>query len=119
VAQAKAFVAEITEMLTPLDVRSRPMFGSYGMYCDDKFVAIISDDQLFLKQSEADAEMARPYPGAKDYHLVTADALPALKPKKARGGSRMEWRPGVILLNRESSNPVHDGETASPLRRFA
>jgi TfoX/Sxy family transcriptional regulator of competence genes len=107
-AQDKAFVAEITEMLTPLDVRSRPMFGSYGMYCDDKFMAIISDGQLFLKQSEADpelffgTEMAPPYPGAKDYHLVTADmfgdgewlrtavqatadALPAPKPKKAKG----------------------------------
>lgn len=105
--QDKAFVNEIVEMLQPLDVRTRPMFGSYGMYCDDKFVAIISDDQLFIKQSDAEpdlfaeTEMAPPYPGAKDYYLVTADqfgesewlreavqatadALPIPKPKKAK-----------------------------------
>lgn len=105
--QEKAFVRDIEDLLAPLNVRTRPMFGAYGMYCDDKFIAIISDDQLFIKQSGADpdlfveTELAPPYPGAKDYHLVTADqfgevewlreavqatadALPAPKPKKAR-----------------------------------
>lgn len=77
--QDKAFVQDIVEMLAPLDVRTRAMFGAFGMYCDDKFVAIIDDGQLFIKQSNADpnlfaeTELAPPYPGAKDYHLVTAD----------------------------------------------
>ena len=106
--QDQAFVQDILEMLAPLDVWSKPMFGAYGVYCDGKFVGIISDDQLFLKQSGvdpdlfADTDVAPPYPGAKDYHVVTADnfgegewlreavqqtadALPLPKPKKAKG----------------------------------
>ena len=106
-AQDKIFVQEIVDMLAPLEVWSRAMFGAYGMYCDGKFVAIVSDDQLFLKPSNADpdlftgTEMAPPYPGAKNYHVVTADmfedgewlrdavqatadALPLPKPKKPK-----------------------------------
>lgn len=87
------------------------MFGEYGLYCDGKVVALICDDQLFIKPTEAgqtflgEVETAPPYPGSKDYFLipedmweepgflaelvrVTADALPAPKPKKPRAKAR-------------------------------
>lgn len=103
--QGKEFVQDIEDILDPLAIRSLPMFGAYGLYCDEKFVAIIGDDQLYIKRSKADpaflegTELAPPYEGASDWHLVpedmlregewlreaiqaTADALPLPKPKK-------------------------------------
>lgn len=88
-------------------VSARSMFGEYGLYCDGKMVAIVADDQLFIKPSEAgrafagELEEAAPYPGAKLYLLVvgdrwedaewlselvriSAEALPMPKPKVAR-----------------------------------
>lgn len=113
-AQGKAFVLDVMEMLFPLDVRKRAMFGAYGVYCDDKFVMIIGDDQVYIKRSGADpvllagTELTPPYEGATDWHLVpedmlretgwfrdvvkaTADALPAPKPKRRRN-ARAERR---------------------------
>jgi TfoX/Sxy family transcriptional regulator of competence genes len=104
-AQDKEFVESIVDLLHPLDVRSKAMFGAFMLYCDEKPVAIIGGDQLYIKQSGADpalfsdTEFAPPYDGAKDYHLVpedllretewvreaiqaTADALPAPKRKR-------------------------------------
>lgn len=31
------------------DMRTRKMFGEYALYCDDKVIAFICDDQLYLK----------------------------------------------------------------------
>lgn len=48
-------------------IRSRKMFGEYGLYCDDVFFAVVCDDQLFVKvtpQGEAafpDLPKAPPY----------------------------------------------------------
>jgi len=102
---SKATIEFIEDQLAGLPIRTRPMFGEYGMYYDDKVVAFICDDTLFIKPSEVDAAvltgtyLAPAYPGSKDYHAVpgellenpewlqtairaTADALPAPKPKK-------------------------------------
>ena len=89
-------------------VSARAMFGEYALYCDGKVVALICDDQLFLKPTEAgrailgpDPAMGAAYPGAKPSCLIagdlwddadwmsrivraTADALPAPKPKKQK-----------------------------------
>lgn len=41
------------ELLSPLGlVRSRRMFGGVGLYADDVFVALIVNDQLYLKTDE-------------------------------------------------------------------
>jgi len=87
------------------NVRARKMFGEYALYCDEKVVALICDDQLFVKITPISdtyldsSHEAPPYPGAKNSLLVpeekwddaewlssfirdTADALPAPKPKK-------------------------------------
>jgi TfoX/Sxy family transcriptional regulator of competence genes len=106
-ATDKSTVEFIVDQLDPLPVRTRAMFGEYGLYCDEKVVAFICDDTLFLKPTEATAdltagvELGKPYPGAKDYLVIdgdrienresfqgliqaTADALPKPKPKKPK-----------------------------------
>lgn len=54
----------------------RNMFGEYAVYCNDLVVALICDNQLFVKPTEAgkayagDIAAAPPYPGAKSYLLI-------------------------------------------------
>ena len=87
------------------DFSARKMFGEYCLYLANKPVALVCDDQLFVKPTDAgrarlaDATEAAPYPGAKPHLLVSADlwedrdplaallhataqALPARKPRK-------------------------------------
>ena len=90
-------------------VSARKMFGEYGLYCDGRLVALICDDRLFVKPTNAgrdylgEVEMAQPYPQAKPWYLVAEDQwderewlarliaitaaqlpLPAPKPKKKK-----------------------------------
>jgi len=38
------------ELMAPRGaIRSRAMFGGHGIYCDDLLIAIVADDQLYLK----------------------------------------------------------------------
>jgi TfoX/Sxy family transcriptional regulator of competence genes len=67
------FVNYVTEQLQEAGViRSRKMFGEYGLYCDGIFFAVICDDQFFVKitpQGEAafpQLPKAPPHEGAKD-----------------------------------------------------
>ena len=71
------FVNYVAEQLREAGtIRSRKMFGEYGLYCDDVFFAVICDDQFFVKvtpQGEAafpDLPKSPPYEGAKDSFLV-------------------------------------------------
>ena len=108
-----AFVAWVSEQISAAGlINSRKMFGEYAIYCDDKVVALVCDDQLFVKITDAgrahvdDIAEAPPYPGAKNYFLITdelddrewisqliritARALPppkAKKQNKTRGGA--------------------------------
>lgn len=44
------FANHCMELLAPLGpVRGRRMFGGFGLYVDDLFIAIVSGDELFLK----------------------------------------------------------------------
>jgi len=50
---AADFAAYCAELLAPAgEVRSKRMFGGYGLYVDDLFVAIIVSDALYLKADE-------------------------------------------------------------------
>ena len=76
-ASHQDFVDYVAEQLREAGaIRSRKMFGEYGLYCDEMFFAVICDDQLFVKmtpEGEAafpDLSKASPYEGAKDYILV-------------------------------------------------
>jgi len=86
----------------------KKMFGEYAIYSDGKIVALICDDQLFVKQTDSgrafigDVVEASPYPGAKLSFLIedkfedkdwfsnliriTAKELPVPKPKKKSKG---------------------------------
>jgi len=109
VATSEKTIRFLLDQLSDLPgVRARKMFGEYALYCGEKVVALVCDDQLFVKITapgkalvgESYAE-GFAYPGAKasilvgadaldDHeHLttlvrVTADALPSPKPKKPR-----------------------------------
>lgn len=86
----------------------RRMFGEYALYLDDKVVALVCDNQLFIKPTDAgrrflvEPKEGQPYPGAKPWFLAdellddgeqlatllrqTARDLPPPKPKKPRKG---------------------------------
>jgi TfoX/Sxy family transcriptional regulator of competence genes len=103
-ASNEKFVAYLLEQLSSLHgIRHKKMFGEYALYQHDKVVALVCDDQLFVKPTDAgrqfigDVELAPAYPGAKSSFLITdlddsawlcqliqltAAALPAPKVKK-------------------------------------
>ncbi|HNQ43608.1 MAG TPA: TfoX/Sxy family protein [Candidatus Cloacimonadota bacterium] len=60
-------------------VRYLKMFGEYGIYCDEKMIALVADDQLFVKPTQAgreyigEVEEAPPCPGAKLWFLIPED----------------------------------------------
>ena len=88
------------------EIRYRKMFGEYAVYCNEKMTALICDNQLFIKPTEAgrafigDVIEAPPYPGAKNSFLIedkmddrewlsqlvriTAKELPMPKPKRKK-----------------------------------
>jgi DNA transformation protein and related proteins len=47
------FVKFIVDQLAGIDsISCRMMFGEYAMYCDGKVVALVCDNQLFVKQTK-------------------------------------------------------------------
>lgn len=58
-------------------ISSRKMFGEYAIYCDNKVVALMCDDQLYIKPTDGgkafikEYEEVPPYPGAKPYFLIS------------------------------------------------
>ena len=55
---------------------TRAMFGEYALYANGVVVALICDNQLYVKDMPESQELAdycdmdTPYPGAKDHYLV-------------------------------------------------
>jgi DNA transformation protein len=93
------------------DVTARKMCGEYGLFCDGKMFAIVGEDMLFIKTTEAgratflDASEIAPYPGAKpalfvpeskwaerewlaELMSVTVQNLPPPKPKRPAKGPK-------------------------------
>ena len=92
------------------EVSYRQMFGEYALYSRGKVVALICDNQLFVKPTEVgrsfigDVIEAPPYPGAKLAFLIqdeiddrdwltqlitlTEQALPKPKPKTKKKSKR-------------------------------
>lgn len=58
------------------NIRYRKMFGEYAIYGDNKVVALVCDNRLFVKPTEGgrsfigDVEEAPAYPGAKPSFLI-------------------------------------------------
>jgi DNA transformation protein and related proteins len=105
-ASEQKFVTFICDQMSNAGViSSRKMFGEYAIYCGEKVVALVCDNQLFVKPTtEGKAFLGRPmeappYPGAKPHYLIgdglddpewlsrliaaTARELPARKLKKS------------------------------------
>lgn len=61
------------------EVFARKMFGEYGVYCDGRMIALVCDNQLFVKPTKAggeflvEVEEAPPYPGAKNWFWISED----------------------------------------------
>jgi TfoX/Sxy family transcriptional regulator of competence genes len=88
----------------------RKMFGEYALYCEGKVVALVCDNQLFVKPTGAGREFigaaleAPPYPGGKPWFLIeedledqawisqlirlTENELPVPKPRRKRASIR-------------------------------
>jgi TfoX/Sxy family transcriptional regulator of competence genes len=85
----------------------RAMFGEYALYADGKTVALVCDDQLYVKILPASEELEgvcdkdQAYPGSKPHYVVEesqlsqipnlaeillniSKSLPAKKPKKTK-----------------------------------
>ncbi len=100
----------IEDQLRGLPIRTARMFGEYAVYLDEKVVAFVCNDTLFIKPVGLDVALlegtgwGHVYPGSKLYHEVpgdlledsewlqraiqaTADALPVPPPKKPRTNS--------------------------------
>jgi DNA transformation protein and related proteins len=79
-ASKQATVDFILEQMAEAgDVSARKMFGEFGVYCGGKVVALVCDDQLFVKPTAAGKAFigkvteGLPYPGAKPWFLVAGN----------------------------------------------
>ncbi len=60
-------------------VTGRKMFGEYAIYCDERLVALVCEDKLFVKPTQAgkaylgQVTEAPPYKGAKPYFFVSGE----------------------------------------------
>ncbi len=73
------------KLRNPKRFSARAMFGEYALYADGKVVALLCDDQLYVKIVPASAELegicekGEPYPSAKLHYLVEEDQLSKLQ----------------------------------------
>ena len=87
-------------------ISQKKMFGEYAIYCNGKVVALVCDNQLFVKPTESGRKYigepveAPPYAGAKPHFLIEdgfedrdwvsglirtmAEELPVPRPKSKR-----------------------------------
>ena len=67
----------LAKLRQPARLSARAMFGEYALYADGQVVALICDDQLYVKilpasqELETFCEKDAPYPGAKPCYLIT------------------------------------------------
>jgi TfoX/Sxy family transcriptional regulator of competence genes len=106
-ASSKSFVEYVVDQIENAgQITCRKMFGEYAIYCNRKVVALVCDNQLFVKPTEGgrahvgEPKDAAPFPGAKLWFLIedrfedrewfselvriTAAELPEPRPKKLR-----------------------------------
>jgi TfoX/Sxy family transcriptional regulator of competence genes len=120
-ASDREFITFVCEQLRGAgEISSRRMFGEAAVYLQDKVVALVCDNQLFVKATEPGRAKigvpieAPPFPGATNWFLLadlddteflaelvrtTADALPVpkVKTKKAQRSKSKQWSNTVGL----------------------
>ena len=78
-ANTPSLVEFVVDQLGP-EVSSRAMFGEHGIYNRGVLVGLFCDDRLFLKPTDAGAQllgkhdMEPPYPGAKPAMVVAEES---------------------------------------------
>ena len=71
----------VVEKLSPIgDIKSRAMFGGYGIFHEGLMFALISEDTLYFKVNESNRDMykrveSKPFPHGISYWEVPADVL--------------------------------------------
>lgn len=114
-ATDRNFIDYVSEQIALGDrLTHRTLFGEYALYVDQKVVAFVCDNSLYIKPSMAVEDLAPglprrpPYPGAKDYPvadellddsdviraliLETARLMPAPRQKRTPGAKRSRGR---------------------------
>jgi TfoX/Sxy family transcriptional regulator of competence genes len=76
-ASDKKFIVFIVDQIENAgQITYKHMFGEFGIYSDGKLFALVCDNKLFIKPTEAgrsyikDVVEAPPYPGAKPSFLI-------------------------------------------------
>lgn len=103
-ATDEGYVAYVCEQAgLGAEITYRKMFGEYALYLHERVVALVCDNELFVKPTApgrafvGEVVEAPPYPGAKAHWkigddtdmlrrllLATAQALPPPKPKRPK-----------------------------------
>lgn len=74
----------LEKLAHPGHFTARAMFGEYALYAHQKVVALVCDNQLYVKILSASQALEKlcekdsPYPGAKPHYVVTEDQLSQL-----------------------------------------
>lgn len=82
-ASTKDYLDYVLDQIKNQDlVKSKKMFGSYAIYYDQKVIALICDNQLFIKNTKSGIDfvekelgkgslrLSPPFPNAKDWILL-------------------------------------------------
>jgi TfoX/Sxy family transcriptional regulator of competence genes len=76
-ASDQKFVSFICEQMADAGpISARKMFGEFAIYCGEKVVALVCDNQLFVKPTAGGRDLlgdpaeGPPYPGAKPHFLI-------------------------------------------------
>jgi TfoX/Sxy family transcriptional regulator of competence genes len=107
-------ISFLLDQLSRAAVSAKKMFGDYGLFCEGRMVALVCDDQLFVKPTQRGRSFAPdlaegiPYHGASpcllvdeerwddadwlvELVLITVEELPMPKPKsKAKRKSKLQ-----------------------------
>ena len=80
-ATSCATIEYLLEQLAPAgQMSARKMFGEYALYHGGKVVALVCDEKLFIKPTEAGRAMIGslqegfPYPGARPWFVISGEA---------------------------------------------
>ncbi|HEX3019314.1 MAG TPA: TfoX/Sxy family protein, partial [Chitinispirillaceae bacterium] len=134
-----SFVQYIADQIRKAgQIRFRKMFGEYAIYCNDKVVALVCDNQLFIKPTQGgrkfigNAIEALPYPGASPYLLIdkvddddwlvglvkiTCDELPHPKKKSTKACKVKPGPEKMAANNKPLLNDEHEFPDESVLGR--
>lgn len=78
-ASQQSTVDYLVDQLSEAGVSYKKMFGEYGMFMGVKMVAVLCDDELFVRPTKAgrafigDVVEGAPFPGAKPHFHIAGD----------------------------------------------